>query len=646
MTLSEPSASPSAGEVRQLRRLPDTLVNRIAAGEVIERPAAAVKELVENALDAGAGQIDVLLRDGGRALIAVTDDGCGMEPDQLEVAVERHVTSKLPDDDLVHIRSLGFRGEALPSIGAVARLTLISRPAQAAEAWSLTVEGGRRGQPKPAAHPPGTRVEVRDLFYATPARLKFLKSPRAELQACRDTLMRLAMANPLVGFTLGDGDRTLLRLEPAAPELVPDPASGLDATSRADDLLQARLKRLGALLGKDFAENALALEAEREGFRLTGLIGVPTYNRATAQHQYLFVNGRPVRDRLLLGALRGAFADFLARDRHPVAALFLEAPAEAVDVNVHPAKAEVRFREAGLVRGLIVGACRHALAEAGHRASTSVAQAALGAFRPQDGPPAASGSAPRSGGGWRPVYAQPQGPAYGGSYGAGLREAASDYHAPLPELEGAPAARNEAVPDAAAALPDYPLGAARAQLHGTYVVAQTQDGIVIVDQHAAHERLVHERMKRQLAEGGVKTQLLLIPEVVELEEPAVERLLARAAELAELGLVFEAFGAGALAVREVPALLGQPNLQGLLRDLADELSEWDQALSLKERLEEVCGTLACHGSVRAGRQLNADEMNALLRQMEATPHSGQCNHGRPTYVELKLADIEKLFGRR
>ena len=646
MTLSEPSASARSREGRQLRRLPETLVNRIAAGEVIERPAAAVKELVENALDAGARRIDVLLRDGGRALIAVTDDGCGMEPDQLEVAVERHVTSKLPDDDLVHIRSLGFRGEALPSIGAVARLTLVSRPAGAAEAWSLTVEGGRRGQLKPAAHPPGTRVEVRDLFYATPARLKFLKSPRAELQACRDTLMRLAMANPLVGFSLGDGERTLLRLEPAVPDL----ASGLEAVSPTDDLLQTRLKRLGALLGKDFAENALALEAEREGFRLTGLIGVPTFNRATAQHQYLFVNGRPVRDRLLLGALRGAFADFLARDRHPVAALFLEAPAEAVDVNVHPAKAEVRFREAGLVRGLIVGACRHTLAEAGHRASTSVAQAALGAFRPQEGPPPAPGLAQGpgggSGGGWRPNYAQSRQPAYGGSYGAGLRETASDYHAPLPELEGAPAARSEAVAEAVAARPDYPLGAARAQLHGTYVVAQTQDGIVIVDQHAAHERLVHERMKRQLAEGGVKTQLLLIPEVVELEEPAVERLLARAGELAELGLVFEAFGAGALAVREVPALLGQPNLQGLLRDLADELSEWDQALSLKERLEEVCGTLACHGSVRAGRQLNADEMNALLRQMEATPHSGQCNHGRPTYVELKLADIEKLFGRR
>ena len=631
MTLLQPAAEIAA---RNLRRLPETLVNRIAAGEVIERPAAAVKELVENALDAGAGRIEVLLRDGGRALIAVTDDGCGMTREDLEMAVERHVTSKLPDDDLVHIRSLGFRGEALPSIGAVARLTLTSRPADATEAWSLSVEGGRQTPPRPAAQPPGTRVEVRDLFYATPARLKFLKSPRAELQACRDTLVRLAMANPEVGFTLGDGDRTLLRLEPAAADL------GATAGPGTDGLLSARLKRLGTLIGKDFAENALAVEAEREGIRLTGLIGVPTFNRATVQHQYLFVNGRPVRDRLLLGALRGAFADFLARDRHPVAALFLEVPAEAVDVNVHPAKAEVRFREAAVVRGLIVGGCRHALAEAGHRASTSVAQAALGAFRPEAGPapaaPYGSGSAWHTA---RTASSQPL-------YGQGLRETAGSYHAPLPDLQDPPAARHETAPEPVRPAPDYPLGAARAQLHGTYVVAQTQDGIVIVDQHAAHERLVHERMKRQLAEGGVKTQLLLIPEVVELEEPAVERLLTRAQELGELGLVFEAFGPGAVAVRETPALLGQTNLQGLLRDLADELAEWDQALSLKERLEEVCGTMACHGSVRAGRQLNAEEMNALLRQMEATPHSGQCNHGRPTYVELKLADIEKLFGRR
>ena len=631
MMFLQPAAEIAA---RNLRRLPETLVNRIAAGEVIERPAAAVKELVENALDAGAGRIEVLLRDGGRALIAVTDDGCGMTREDLEMAVERHVTSKLPDDDLVHIRSLGFRGEALPSIGAVARLTLTSRTAEASEAWSLTVEGGRQTSPRPAAQPPGTRVEVRDLFYATPARLKFLKSPRAELQACRDTLTRLAMANPEVGFTLGDGEKTLLRLEPAAGDL------GTTAESQGDRLLSARLKRLGALLGKDFADNALAVEAEREGIRLTGLIGVPTFNRATAQHQYLFVNGRPVRDRLLLGALRGAFADFLARDRHPVAALFLDVPAEAVDVNVHPAKAEVRFREAGVVRGLIVGGCRHALAEAGHRASTSVAQAALGAFRPE------AGSAPAAPYGNRSAWSGAQATSGQPIYGQGLRETAAQYHAPLPDLQDAPAARHEAAPETSQPAPDYPLGAARAQLHGTYVVAQTQDGIVIVDQHAAHERLVHERMKRQLADGGVKTQLLLIPEVVELEEPAVERLLARALELGELGLVFEAFGLGAVAVRETPALLGQTNLQGLLRDLADELAEWDQALSLKERLEEVCGTMACHGSVRAGRQLNAEEMNALLRQMEATPHSGQCNHGRPTYVELKLADIEKLFGRR
>jgi DNA mismatch repair protein MutL len=633
--MSDALAASLDAPARVLRRLPETLVNRIAAGEVIERPAAAVKELVENSLDAGATRIEVLLREGGRALIAVTDDGCGMTAEELSLAVERHATSKLPDDDLVNIRALGFRGEALPSIGAVARLTLTSRTPGAAEAWSLTVEGGRCGQPAPAAQPVGTRVEVRDLFYATPARLKFLKTPRSELQACRDILVRLAMAHPEVSFVLGDGEKTLLRLEAVAPEF-------------GGSLLDARLKRLGALLGRDFADNALAVEAEREGIRLTGLIGVPTYNRATSQAQYLFVNDRPVRDRLLLGALRGAYADFLARDRHPVAALFLEAPAEAVDVNVHPAKAEVRFREAGLVRGLIVGGCKHALAEAGHRASTTVAQAALGAFRPQEAPAGHSGG----GGTWSGGYAwRPPQPSYGQA-GAGLREAAEDYHAPLPEFSAEPGARAEAPPAAgeetpAEAYPEaYPLGAARAQLHGTYVVAQTGDGIVIVDQHAAHERLVHERMKRQLAEGGVKTQMLLIPEVVELDEPAAERLLTRAEELAELGLVVESFGAGAVAVRETPALLGQADVQGLVRDLADELAELDQALSLKERLDAVCGTMACHGSVRAGRQLAPAEMNALLRQMEATPHSGQCNHGRPTYVELKLADIEKLFGRR
>ena len=599
-----------------LRLLPETLVNRIAAGEVVERPASAVKELVENALDAGAGQVEVVLRDGGRSLIAVTDDGCGMTPEELALSVERHATSKLPDDDLVRIASLGFRGEALPSIGAVSRMTVTSRPAGADQAWRLAIEGGRKAAPEPAAQAQGTRVEVRDLFFATPARLKFLKTPRTEYGHAEDTVARLAMAFPQVGFSLSDGQRTTLRLGAAA-----------------GDLFDARLARLGAILGKDFAENALAIEAEREGLRLSGHIGLPTLNRANARHQYLFVNGRPVRDKLLHGAVRGAYRDFLAHDRHPLLALFLELPPEAVDVNVHPMKAEVRFRDPGLVRGLIVGACRHALSEAGHRASTTVAQAALGALRAAEAPPN------RIPGGAAYAYRPPS-----TVLPRGLAEAGAAYHAPLPELARPPGARGADAVETDEA--DYPLGAARAQLHATYIVAQTEDGIVIVDQHAAHERLVYERMKSELAEKGVARQILLIPEVVELGEDSAARLLARAQELAEIGLVLEAFGLGTVVVREVPALLGQPDVQRLVADLADELAELDQAFTVKEKLEEVCGTLACHGSVRAGRRLNTEEMNALLRQMEATPHSGQCNHGRPTYVELKLADIERLFGRR
>jgi len=605
-----------------IRRLPETLVNQIAAGEVVERPAAAVKELVENALDAQAHHIDVAMGDGGRALISVTDDGCGMTADEIVLAVERHATSKLPDDDLVHISTLGFRGEALPSIGAVARLSVTSRPrdvgvGDTAQAWSLAVEGGKQDRLKPAAQAPGTRIEVRDLFYATPARLKFLKSVRTELGHAQDALNRLAMAHPHVGFSLVADGRDLLRLAAAEGEL-----------------FDARLRRLGAIMGREFAENALPIDAEREGIRLSGYIGLPTLNRGTAQHQYLFVNGRPVRDKLLHGAVRGAYRDVLAYDRHPMLALFLDLPADAVDVNVHPAKAEVRFRDPGLVRGLIVGACKHALAAAGHRASSSVATAALGAARPYGLPSGSRGFAGSSNAGG----------------GHGFAETAVVYHAPLPGLgavpSAAPAAVSTAAGDAAADFENYPLGAARAQVHATYVVAQTGDGIVIVDQHAAHERLVYERMKRQLADGGVSSQILLIPEVVELEEAAASRLTARAGELRELGLVIEPFGPGALAVRETPALLGEIDAAALLRDLADELSELGDTLSLRERLGEVCSTMACHGSVRAGRRLNVEEMNALLRQMEETPHSGQCNHGRPTYIELKLADIERLFGRR
>jgi DNA mismatch repair protein MutL len=607
-----------------IRLLPPNLVNQIAAGEVVERPASVVKELVENALDAGARRIEVVLRDGGRALISITDDGHGMDQAELAMAVERHATSKLPDDDLVHIAQFGFRGEALPAIGAVGRLAITSRAQGSAHAWSLSVEGGAKSPIAPAALTQGTRVELRDLFYAVPARLKFLKTARSELNAVTEIVERLAMAHPDVAFTLSDDDRSVLKLHAEAADLMP----GLEAEPDA-----ARLKRLAAIMGRDFADNAAPVEAGRDGHRVTGFAGLPTLNRATAAQQFLFVNGRPVKDRLLVGAIRGAYQDFLARDRHPMAVLFVDCPPEDVDVNVHPAKSEVRFRDSALVRGLIVGGIRHALERAGHRASTTVAAATLQGF-----------SAP-------PAPAWPSGPmgaprGYQGGYGVShLAAQAVAAFAPLDAEFARPTARMEAPPEATQ-LRDYPLGVARAQLHGTYIVAQTADGIVIVDQHAAHERLVYERMKESLAATGIARQALLIPEMVELDQPAAERLLARSDELAELGLVIESFGPATVVVREVPALLGKTDVHGLLRDLADELAEFGVALSLKEKLESICGTMACHGSVRAGRQLNQAEMDALLRQMEATPHSGQCNHGRPTYVELKLADIERLFGRR
>lgn len=613
-----------------IRRLPPTLVNRIAAGEVVERPASAVKELVENAIDAGASRIAVTLVEGGRSQIAVTDNGAGMAPDDMALAVDRHCTSKLGDDeDLLDIRTLGFRGEALPSIASVSRFTLTSRPRGADSAWALRIEGGGRGQPQPASHPPGTRVDVRDLFYAVPARLKFLKEPRTEAAQVADAIRRLAMAHPQIAFALEDESRTVFSYAAIAPSLVED---GEDAS---------RLERLAAIMGRDFAQNSLPIRAEREGFVLTGHVGLPTLNRGTAQHQYLFVNGRPVRDKLLVGAVRGAYQDFLARDRYPLVALFLEAPRGMVDVNVHPAKTEVRFRDAGIVRGLIVGAIRNALAAAGHRASTTVAQAALGAARPVGMLPLGSGRPAATT--WPPYPSSVSRPA------GGLAEAAAAFFAPHRDTTGLDGIDQLSVRAEAAPIEDlrrYPLGAARAQVHETYIVAQTEDGVVIVDQHAAHERLVYERMKESLAEHGVKRQMLLIPEIVELDEDAVRRLTLRADQLGELGLVVEPFGPGAVAVRETPALLGDTDVAGLVRDLADELAEFGEHLSLKEKLEEVCGTLACHGSVRAGRRLSVGEMNALLRQMEATPHSGQCNHGRPTYVELKLADIERLFGRR
>ncbi|WP_259782295.1 DNA mismatch repair endonuclease MutL [Aestuariispira ectoiniformans] len=629
-----------------IRRLPDKVINRIAAGEVVERPASAVKELVENAIDAGSDRIDVQVRDGGKSLIRITDNGCGMSPDELPVAVERHATSKLPDDDLFFISTLGFRGEALPSIGSVSRMTITSRPKDVDSAWTIHIEGGSIRGPDPAAGSPGTRIEVKDLFYATPARLKFMRSDRAETSAILDVVQRLAMAHPGVSFTMNDGNRDRLKVSGAQ-----------------GDMLDQRLRRLGDIMGREFAENALAISAERDGVTLTGYAGLPTLNRGNAMMQFLFVNGRPVKDKQLTGAVRAAYQDFLARDRHPMLALFLEVEPRAVDVNVHPAKTEVRFREPGSVRGLIVGALKHALAEAGHRASTTVSQSALGSVRPGSSLPLSGGASFRSptpmssghGGGWNGSYGyQPQ-----PHPSAGLMERAAEFQSPDGQAPAfhpaAPASGSYAEANASEAYHEahrseeaksYPLGAARAQLHETYVVAQTDDGIVIVDQHAAHERLVYERMKEAIAAEGVKRQGLLIPEVVELDEDAVERLVKRADDLAKLGLVLEAFGPGAVAVRETPSLLGEVNVQGLVKDLADELEELGDTFSLKEKLEEVCGTMACHGSVRSGRRLNLDEMNALLRQMEATPHSGQCNHGRPTYVELKLADIERLFGRR
>jgi DNA mismatch repair protein MutL len=601
----------------KVRKLAEGTINRIAAGEVVERPASAVKELVENALDARATRIEIATAAGGADLILVEDNGEGMDAADLAASVERHATSKLPlsdggADDLSKISTMGFRGEALPSIGAVAHLSIVSRTRDG-EAHEIRVDGGEVRRVAPAGYraagQSGTRVDVRELFFATPARLKFLKSARSEDLATIDVVKRLAMTRPDVAFSLTlDGRRALdLRAE--------------------DDLFGGRLKRLARIMGREFADNAVALHSSREGVALGGYAGLPTYNRANSVMQYLFVNGRPVRDKLLIGAVRGAYADFLARDRHPALALFLDCDPAFVDVNVHPAKTEVRFRDAGLVRGLIVASLKAALAEAGHRASTTVAGAVLSALRPQIVPQGAAYSIREH------AFTGVGEPSrdYGTSLFAGAKE--SILSARVEEGSGSPST-------------DMPLGAARAQVHETYIVAQTTDGIVIVDQHAAHERLVYEKMKQGLENGGISRQPLLIPEVIELDPVECERVCTRASELAELGLVVEPFGPDAVMVREVPAVFGHGDVRSLIRDLADDIAETGSALSLKERLEEIAGTLACHISVRAGRRLNADEMNALLREMEATPHSGQCNHGRPTYVELKLADIERLFGRR
>jgi DNA mismatch repair protein MutL len=612
-----------------IARLPPDAINQIAAGEVIERPAAAVKELIENALDAGATNIRVLIEDGGIARILVEDDGKGMERDQLALSIERHATSKLAPDsngllDLLDIRTMGFRGEALPSIGAIARLSITSRAIDATEAWSIKVEGGVFEGPTPApwsGTKSGTRVDVRDLFFATPARLGFLKSPRAEALAISDTLKRLALARPDVAFRLDMDGRNAFAYSP-----------------EGHDIDTMRAARVTAIMGKDAAADALVIDTERAGVRLVGLAGLPTAARGDARHQHLFVNGRPVKDPLLKGAARGAYQDVLARDRHPVLALFLEMDPKLVDVNVHPAKTEVRFRDPALVRGLVIGALRHALGAVGIQGSRAMGQATLGALGSYSGGSSLPWQRPSAYSGPASTYTMQE----AGSLLSGLNE-------PMARMSGVPLgqALDDNIPHAISPdVQDYPLGAAKAQLHATYVIAETSDGLVIVDQHAAHERLTLERMKAAMADRGIARQPSLIPDIVELEESDCERLLARADEFAGFGLVIESFGRGAIAVSETPAILGKVNATKLLKDLADDLAAYDEGLSLKERIDEVLATMACHGSVRAGRHLSGEEMNHLLRDMERTPRSGQCNHGRPTFVKLSLNDIERLFGRK
>ncbi len=601
-----------------IRQLDDAAINRIAAGEVVERPASAVKELVENAIDAGSTRIAIDIADGGKTLIRVTDDGCGISGEDLPLALSRHATSKIDGSDLLNIHTFGFRGEALPSLGAVGRLTITSRVA-GDEAASIHVAGGKMEAVKPAALRAGTVVELRDLFFATPARLKFMRTDRAEAQAITDTVKRLAMAEPAITFTLRD---------------VSGGGEGR-VTFRADrengDLFDALHARLARVIGREFAENALQIDATREGIRLYGYAALPTYSRGAAVAQYLFVNGRPVRDKMLTGALRAAYFDFLSRDRHPAAALFIDCDPTLVDVNVHPAKSEVRFRDPGVARGLIVSALRHALAEAGHRASSTVANATLGAMKPEPAQPAPARvyQMDRPSQLARQVAYQAQAP--------GFAELSQDYSGSI--VEPAPVVTEE--PPAQ----DLPLGAARGQVHENYIIAQTADGMVIVDQHAAHERLVYEKLKRQMAENGVAAQALLIPEIVELSESDCARLMAVADDLTRLGLTLEPFGGGAIAVRETPAILGEVDARAMILDILDELADQGESQTVQARIEAILSRVACHGSVRSGRRMRAEEMNALLREMEATPHSGQCNHGRPTYVELKLADIERLFGR-
>jgi DNA mismatch repair protein MutL len=610
MNAAAPNISTDARPI--IRQLDEAAINRIAAGEVVERPASAIKELVENALDARARRIDIAYADGGKTLIRVTDDGCGMTADDLPLALSRHATSKIDGTDLLNIRSFGFRGEALPSLGAVGRLTIQSRAA-AHDAAEITCDGGRLSAPRPTAAPYGTTVTLRDLFHATPARLKFMRSDRAEAQAIHDTIRRLALAEPSVGFTLrdvtGGGEGRLI----------------LRADRETGDLFDAWSARLATLIGRDFTDNAIRVDAEREGLRLTGFAALPTYSRGSSALQFLCVNGRPVLDRQLFGALRAAYWDLLSRDRHPAAVLNLICDPDLVDVNVHPAKSEVRFRAPDAVRSLIVTGVKSALLGAANRASSTIADATLAAFRPE------------------PVASHPRIYQMDRASQPSLARAMA-FQAPAPNMgfAEAPAARIDPVQNTS----DGPLGAARAQVHENYIIAQTATGMVIVDQHAAHERLVYERLKRQMAASGIAAQALLIPDIIDLSPSDAARILDAAPALAPLGLTIEPFGGAAIAVRETPAILGQVNARALIMDILDELGTTDATTTLPARIDAILSRMACHGSVRSGRQMRPEEMNALLREMEATPHSGQCNHGRPTYVELKLHDIERLFGRR
>jgi DNA mismatch repair protein MutL len=609
-----------------IKVLPQNLINQIAAGEVVERPSSAVKELVENSIDAGADRVEISVVDGGKSLISITDNGRGMSADELELSIIRHATSKLEDEDLTNIKFLGFRGEALPSIASVSRLSITSKQEKEDEAWQIKVEGGRNLGLQPAPLSRGTRIEVRDLFFATPARLKFLKSDRAENSAVIDVINRLAMAHPEVSFFLDDGKKRKIKLN-----------------SSQSEIFEARLKRLSDIIGRDFADNAIKIDADREGVKLTGYAGLPTYNRGNSLAQYLFVNGRPVKDKFFHGCLRAAYQDVISHNRYPVVALFLDVPTNQLDVNVHPAKTEVRFTDQGNIRGLIIGAIKNALADAGHRASTTVGVGLLGQ-----------------------VNQTPHSYNFQGSYkprpssfqvnqnfeaSAPLAQELCEEQVSLPKFEGEISARvDEPVvvnPETGEVVEQnqFPLGVARGQIHETYIVSQTKDGMVIVDQHAAHERLVYEDIKYQIESKNVKTQMMLIPEVVELDNLRADLLDAKKEEIAAFGLVLEAFGDGAVVIREVPALIGDRDVKSLVKNIADDILQWGEAISLNDKLHNICATMACHGSVRSGRRMNAMEMNHLLRQMEKTPNSGQCNHGRPTYIELKLKDVEKMFER-